>query len=95
MSAYLVGHIHVKDSRKWDQYVAGVAESLRPFDSEIVFRGSKAEVLAGNHPFELAVVIRFADQDKLREWFHSEAYQKLIPLREKASEVVIVSYDAG
>ena len=94
MAAYLIGHITVKDPVPWQEYVDGVHDSLPPFGGEVVFRGKRASVLAGEHPHMLTVVIRFPDQTTLQTWFHSEAYQTLIPIRERAANVVIVSYDA-
>jgi uncharacterized protein (DUF1330 family) len=94
MPAYLIGHITVKDPAQWQTYVAGVKESLAPFNADIVFRGERNSVLAGRHPYQQAVVIRFADQKALQDWFHSPSYQALIPIRDRAAEVVIVSFDA-
>ena len=94
MAAYLVGHITVKDNELWQKYVAGVGESLAPFDSRVVFRGQLLEVLAGEHEHDLVVVIEFPDQSTLENWFHSEKYQSLIPLRDKAADVIITTYQA-
>ena len=93
MSAYLVGQIRVKDAEKWQQYVAGVAESLQPYDAQIVFRGKRLAVLAGEHDRDLTVVICFADQQTLQAWFDSDLYQSLIPLRDSAADVTIITYD--
>ena len=94
MAAYLVGHITVKDDELWQQYVAGVAESIAPFDSKIVFRGQLDKILAGQHEHNLVVVIEFPDQSTLDNWYGSEKYQSLIPLRDKAADVVITTYKA-
>jgi len=94
MAAYLIGHITVKDPVQWKVYVDGVQESLVPYGAEIVFRGKRASVLAGEHAFRDAVVIKFSDQPTLQQWYHSETYQSLIPLRGQAADVVIISYDA-
>lgn len=93
MAAYLVGHISVKDEELWQQYVSGVQGSLSTFDSEIIFRGKLASILAGNHPHNLVVVIKFSNQSELNEWFVSDIYQGLIPLRDRAADVVITTYD--
>jgi len=93
MAAYLIGHITVKDSGQWDIYVEGVGKSLLPYRAEIVFRGKRAKVLAGEHPHENTVVIQFPDQKSLQNWYSSKDYQELIPIRDKAADVVIVSYD--
>ena len=94
MASYLVGHITVKDDELWQKYVSGVQESLLPFDSQVIFRGKLASVLAGKHEHDLVVVIGFSDQSTLDNWFTSEKYQALIPLRDKAANVAIMAYEA-
>lgn len=93
MATYLVGHIRIKDAVLWQQYVDGVSESLQLFAAEVVFRGVKTEVLAGELLYDRVVLIRFADQATLQHWFNSQTYQSLIPLRDRAAEVVISSYE--
>ena len=92
MAAYLVGHITVKDDELWQKYLAGVAESIAPFDSKVVFRGQLVKILAGQHEHDLVVVIEFSDQSTLDAWYNSEKYQSIIPLRDKAADVVITTY---
>ena len=94
MTAYLVGHITVKDADLWQEYVSGVKESLAPFRSRVMFRGKLASVLAGSHEHDLVVVIEFPDHSVLNDWFTSEKYQSLIPLRDRAADVVIITYQA-
>jgi len=94
MAAYLVGHITVKDEELWQQYVSGVAESIAPFDANVVFRGKLDKVLAGTHDADLVVVIEFSDLSTLDNWFNSETYQSLIPMRDKAANVTITTYQA-
>jgi uncharacterized protein (DUF1330 family) len=93
MAAYLVGHISVKDPDLWQIYIAGVQKSLAPFDAELVFRGQRAAILAGEHAHNQCVVIKFASQADLQQWYHSDTYQDLIPTRDKAADVAIISYD--
>jgi len=94
MAAYLIGQIIVNDSELWQEYVSGVQESIDPFEAEIVFRGKRSAVLAGENARDLVVVVKFADQTTLDSWFHSEKYQSLIALRDQAADVVITTYDA-
>ena len=93
MSAYLIGHITVKNPDLWQVYIAGVQKSLAPFDAELVFRGQRAAILAGEHAYNQCVVIKFANQAALQQWYHSDTYQDLIPTRDKAADVAIISYD--
>ena len=94
MPAYLIGHITIKNHEKWKTYVDGVQKSLVPFKAEVVFRGKRASVLTGTHPHQDTVVIKFPDQPTLQQWYHSDAYQALIAVRDEAADVVIISYDA-
>jgi len=94
MSAYLIGHITVKDPDKWKIYIEGVQKSLMPFEAVVIFRGKRAAVLAGEHAHENTVVIKFPDQPTLQNWYQSDSYQALIPNRDQAADVVIISYDA-
>lgn len=93
MSVYLVGHISVIDDELWQRYVAGVKESLSPFDANVMFRGQLVKILAGQHDYDLVVVIEFPDQSTLDNWYGSETYQSLIPLRDKAANVAIMTYE--
>ena len=92
MTSYLIGHVTVKDDTLWQQYVVGVQESLVPFEAKIIFRGPLVAVLAGKHDHNLVVVIEFQDQATLDNWYASEKYQSLIPIRDKAADLAIMTY---
>ena len=92
MAAYLIGHIKVIDEESWNKYVAGVAESIAPFKAKIIFRGKLDRILAGEHKHDLVVVIEFQNASTIDTWYGSEKYQSLIPLRDKAADVVITTY---
>lgn len=95
MSAWLVGQVRVRDEARWERYVAGVAASLEPFAAEVTFRGRHARDLAGTQPRERVVVIRFSDLDELQRWHDSDAYQALVPLRDRAADVLITAYESA
>ena len=92
-NAYVIGHITVKDAEKWEAYRSGVPATLAPWGAELVFRGSNAAVLAGEHAHSDVVVIRFPDRSAVDAWHASAAYQALIPLRRQAADVVLLAYD--
>ncbi len=94
MPAYLVGQIAVHDKALWQVYLEGVARSLEPFEANVVFRGKKLADLAGNNAREQVVVIEFKDQTDLSNWFNSDLYQSIIPIRDAAADVVITTYQA-
>lgn len=94
MSAYVVGHITVRDAGHWTEYQSKVPATLAPWGADVVFRGRKAAVFSGTHTHTDIVVIRFADTQAAQAWFSSPAYQALLPLRAQAADVVLLSYEA-
>lgn len=94
-SAYVIGHITVKDAGKWGEYRGRVPATLTPWGAELLCRGKRLSVLSGEHAHTDSVVIAFPDAEAVGNWFHSPAYQALIPLREQAAEVVLVVYAAA
>lgn len=95
MSAYVIGHITVKDAALWAEYRARVPGTLAPHGAELIFRGTDARVLGGSHPHADTVVIRFPNRAAVDAWHDSAAYQALIPLRLQAADVDLISYDAA
>jgi uncharacterized protein (DUF1330 family) len=92
MSTCVIGHITVRDATLWDAYRAQVPATLTPWGAEILFRGHLDKILGGSHGHRDTVVIRFPDTDSVDGWFASPAYQALIPLRERAADVVLLSF---
>lgn len=92
MSACVIGHITIKDDDKWAQYRAQVPATLAPWGAELVFRGQRADILAGKHAHLDTVVIRFPDADTVDAWYNSPEYQALIPLRQQAADLDLVVF---
>jgi uncharacterized protein (DUF1330 family) len=92
MSALVIGHITVRDEDKWAQYRAQVPATLAPWGAELVFRGRVQTLLAGQHRHTDTVVIRFPDSAAVAAWYQSAAYQALLPLRQQAADIDLISY---
>lgn len=93
MTAFVIGHITVKDEALWAEYRSKVPATLTPWGGELVFRGRQFAALAGENPHADVVVLRFPDAGALKGWFSSTAYRSLIPLREAAADVVLSGYE--
>ena len=91
--AYVIGHVSVIDDEKWAQYRAAVPSTLAPWGGELVLRGKIEKVLAGNHEHQYTVVIAFPNTSALNNWYESNAYQALIPLRESAAKIDLLSFE--
>lgn len=94
MTAYAIGQITINDPEKWAEYRHQLPETLRPWGAEVVLRGKQARVLNGQKRNTDTVVIRFPDLDSVMNWHESSEYQALVPLRDAAADVDLVSYEA-
>jgi uncharacterized protein (DUF1330 family) len=90
--AYVVGQMTVKHPEKWAQYRSQVLATLLPFGGELVFRGEQVQSFSGVNPHPDIVVIRFPSLGDAQGWHGSAAYQALIPLRQEAADVVLITY---
>ena len=93
-AAYVVGHLTVTNAEKWAEYRNQVPATLVPWGAELVLRGNRVAILAGEHPHSDIVVIRFPDKEAVDSWHSSPVYQALIPLRQQAAEMVLICYEA-
>lgn len=92
--AYVIGNITVIDQDKWSEYCSKVPATLTPWKGELVFRGKQLNVLGGNYQHSDSVVIRFPNVEALNNWFNSDDYQSLIPTRELAANIDLISYQS-
>ncbi len=91
-SAYVIGHISIRDEARWAEYRGKVPATLEPWGAELLLRAKTAAVLGGSHDHTDVVVIRFPDLASANGWFNSAAYQALIPLRSAAADVDLISF---
>ena len=92
-AAYVIGHVTVKDKDKWLKYRKQVPETLAPWGGQLIFRRKLSAVLAGSHQHTDTVLIRFPSLQSINNWYGSAAYQALIPLRELAADIDLLSYE--
>ena len=91
--AYAIGHITIKNEQRWMEYRNKVSATLEPWGGEIMFRGKLSSVLSGDHKHTDVVVIRFPSLRALEDWHSSPRYQSIVPLREAAADVDLLSYE--
>lgn len=91
--AYIITHVKVIDEEKWDQYRSQVPATLSEWGAEVVFRGKRAEVLAGEHEYTHKIITRFPNAATIRSWYEAPPYQALIPLRGQAVEMTLIGYE--
>ena len=80
MSAFVVVDLTVRDVEKLTQYSAASTQTLVNFGGEFIAKGG-IEALYGKSDYVTKVIIQFPNKEKARNWYESDQYQALIPLR--------------
>ena len=85
MKAYAIVQETVSDEGLFAEYRKDVIATLAPFGGTFVVRGGHLTVLEGQWPHQRTVIIEFPSRAAAEGWYTSPAYQKILPLRLKAS----------
>lgn len=93
MSAFVVGHIEVKDEEGFNNYAEKGLAIVASVGGEVVMSGKLARVLNGEHERSTFVLLKFPDQEAVSKWYDSDAYQVLVPGRNEAADITFLSYD--
>ncbi|MGD9660085.1 MAG: DUF1330 domain-containing protein [Porticoccaceae bacterium] len=92
MTAFLIATTTIKDEEKFKRYAQEVVKTFALYGGEPLLRGNFEGMLSGEASHEMAGVVKFSSMDALKTWFHSEEYQRLIPLRTEAVDMTIATY---
>lgn len=93
MSAYAVANLdEINVNREIIAYLNHVDETLEPYEGHFLVHGTKGDVVEGFSP-GLCIIIEFPDLDHARNWYHSDAYQEIKPLRTNNSEGSVILID--
>ncbi len=97
MPAYIVGDVTVTDPDRYKAYAAHTESTLKPFGGRFIVRGGASEVLEGAWEPGRLVVMEFPSAQAARDWYASEHYQEILPIRHEASTgslVLVAGYPA-
>jgi len=93
MSAYAVAYLdELNVNREIIIYLSQVDETLEPYDGHFLVHGKKGDVVEGSSP-GMCIIIEFPDLEHARNWYHSDAYQKIKPLRTNNSVGSVILID--
>lgn len=93
MGAFVIATVKVKNREKFAEYGRKARASMVSFGGEVIRRGALSAVLTGDADHDIAAIIRFPDQASLAAWYASPEYQTVIPLRDEAADMNLVSYE--
>jgi uncharacterized protein (DUF1330 family) len=93
MAAFAVGWLReLRPGPDIDRYVKKIDATLAPFKGKFRVHGARAEVLEGEWIGDF-VLIEFPTLEAARDWYESDAYKELIPLRAQNSHSVVFLID--
>lgn len=85
MRGYLIFEIEITDEKAWEEYRRVAGPIMAAGGGRFVIRSERIEALEGDwHPASISVV-EFPTYEAAREFYHSEAYSKVVAMREIAS----------
>ena len=88
MTAYVVVLANPKDADKLQEYGSAAEQTISNFGGTLT--QGPLSILYGSDPHERLDVLQLPDLDSAKNWYNSEEYQALVPLREQAMDAVFM-----
>ena len=82
MSAFVIVDLTPVDPQKLQEYGAAAAATIAQYDGDFVVKGAIEPLNGGKH-HQTKAIIRFPDREAALNWYQSDAYQALIPMRDQ------------
>ena len=83
------------DEEEFARYRQAVMPTLEPFGARFLVRGGAFTVLEGDMPFSRIAIMEFPSREAAEEWYDSDAYQAVLPIRLGAADCQFVIVDAA
>ncbi len=85
MPTYAIVQVDVKDAEAYAKYAALAGPAVAKYGGEFLARGGQVEVMEGTTRAR-CVIIRFADMETAKTFYHSPEYQEALSTGLPASE---------
>jgi|TARA_B110000971_G_C19652003_1_gene338275 uncharacterized protein (DUF1330 family) len=86
MFGYVIFNINITNPEGYKEYVAKISSNIKKFGGEYLVRGGEYQVMEGEWKNPRTVVIKFLSYEKALEWYNSEEYKPIKPIRLANSE---------
>ena len=86
MPAYVISEVEGRDATALEQYRTLAASSIAQYGGRYLVRGGAVELIEGDPPPKMIIVVEFPSMDRLREWYASPEYAQALKVRETALE---------
>jgi uncharacterized protein (DUF1330 family) len=89
VSAYVIAAVNKTDLDAYQHYAEAGYYSIQGYDPEVVVAESP-EVLEGQLAVTTIIMLKFKSSEDAAAWYHSDLYQKAIPMRHAAGDTRFV-----
>lgn len=79
--AYVITNLDITDEEKFKEYQQATRVTLEPYQARPLIVSQNVEIKEGEWSKGLTVVLEFPSMNHAQDWYHSDEYQKVIPLR--------------
>lgn len=80
--AYAIAQVTINDLDGYQEYAtAPHLDIFGKFGGTIAAVDQGAEVIEGNWPFNLVVLVEFPSKEQARAWYNSDEYQAIVGIR--------------
>ena len=93
MAAYLIADVDVFDPAVFKEYQLEVQATEARFGGRYLGRGGATVVLEGDWEPHRLVIVEFPDMSSLMDWYRSEQYARLKPIRERSARTRIIALE--
>ncbi|GFZ62802.1 hypothetical protein PSE10B_46700 [Pseudomonas amygdali pv. eriobotryae] len=93
MKAYVVVQETVDIEEIFNEYKSQVIASFEAYGGRFVTRGGNLTIVEGEWAHPRLVIIEFPTRQAVLDWYHSDRYQAILPLRKKSSRGNFVIVD--
>ena len=90
MAAYVIANLTIKNPDAYAEYSKQVPETVSRWAGRFIVRGGAVETLDGDWSPKRLVVIEFPDLETARNWYGSDEYQAILPIRLANSEGAVI-----
>ncbi|MDP6822068.1 MAG: DUF1330 domain-containing protein [Dehalococcoidia bacterium] len=93
MSAYMIVQLEITDQEGFNEYIKLVVPQIHAYGGRYIVRGAPHENLEGEWDPGRLIVFEFPSLEAIHEFYGSEEYQPLIPIRERSANSVLTVVD--
>ncbi len=93
MAAYVIAQIEVTDWEKFQAYIKEAPRTISQYGGKYIARGGESVVLEGDAQNKRMVLIEFPSLQHAKDWYNSEEYRQIKPLRMDAAQGLLIAVE--